>query len=141
MIAAAGILAAAVVYHWKVVPSETLRKAAGPLYTLVANKYYVDEFYQIVFVNGLMAIGRALRTFDVYVVDGIVNLFGLLGLVLARLYRVFDQYVVDGIVNLLGWIVKTAGGWLRYVQTGRAQNYLLAIALGVIIVLAAGLFR
>jgi NADH-quinone oxidoreductase subunit L len=141
MIAGAGVLAAAVVYHWKIVSSESLRKAAGPLYTLVANKYYFDELYQIVFVNGAMAIGRALRTFDVYIVDGIVNLFGLLGLVLARLYRVFDQYVVDGIVNLVGWIAKTAGGWLRYVQTGRAQNYLLAIALGVIIVLAAGLFR
>ena len=50
--------------------------------------------------------------------------------------------VIDGrIAALPRFGAKTAGGWLRYVQTGRAQNYLLAIALGVIIVLAAGLLR
>jgi NAD(P)H-quinone oxidoreductase subunit 5 len=54
---------------------------------------------------------------------------------------VFDLYIVDGAVNLLGWVVKAVGGTLRYVQTGRAQNYLLAIALGVIVLLAAGLLR
>jgi NADH-quinone oxidoreductase subunit L len=141
LIAASGILAAAVVYHWKVIPSATLRRVAGPLFVLVSNKYYVDELYDVLFVRPTVAIARALRTFDVYVVDMIVNLFGFAGLGLARVYRVFDLYVVDGFVNLLGWIAKAIGGTLRYVQTGRAQNYLLAIALGVIALLAAGLFR
>ncbi|MDQ7859232.1 MAG: NADH-quinone oxidoreductase subunit L [Armatimonadota bacterium] len=137
----AGIAAAAAVYHWKVVPSGALRRAAGPLFTLVAHKYYFDELYAAAVVRPTLAVARALRTFDVYVIDLIVNLFGFAGLGLARLYRVFDLYVVDGAVNLLGWIAQTAGGVLRYVQTGRAQNYLLAIALGVIVLLAAGLFR
>jgi NADH-quinone oxidoreductase subunit L len=137
----AGIAAAAAVYHWKVVSSAALRRAAGPLVTLVANKYYFDELYAAAVVRPTLAVGRALRTFDVYVIDLIVNLVGFAGLGLARLYRVFDLYVVDGAVNLLGWIAGTAGGLLRYVQTGRAQNYLLAIALGVIVLLAAGLFR
>jgi NADH-quinone oxidoreductase subunit L len=141
LIAGAGIALAAALYHWKVLSSDALRRGAGALYTLVANKYYVDELYQAVFVNGTVAIGRALRSFDVYVVDGAVNLFGLVGLGLARLYRVFDQYIVDGAVNALGWVAKALGGTLRYVQTGRAQNYLLAIALGVIVLLAAGLVR
>jgi NADH-quinone oxidoreductase subunit L len=141
VIAGAGILAAAAVYHWKVVPSAALRRAAGPLFTLVSHKYYVDELYGAVFIRPTLAIGRALRNFDVYVIDLIVNLFGFAGVGLARLYRVFDLYVVDGVVNLLGGIAKGLGATLRYVQTGRAQNYLLAIALGVIVLLAAGLFR
>jgi NADH-quinone oxidoreductase subunit L len=140
-IAAAGILAAAAVYYWKVVPSSTLRAAAGPLFTLVSHKYYFDELYGAVFVRGTLWISRAMRTFDVYVIDALVNLLGFAGIGLARLYRAFDEYVVDGIVNLIAWAVGRVGGALRYIQTGRAQNYLLAIALGVIILLAAGLFR
>jgi NADH-quinone oxidoreductase subunit L len=141
LIAVSGILAAAAVYYWKVVPSAILRRAAGPVFALVANKYYVDELYGVLFVRPTVAVAGYLRTFDVYVVDMIVNLVGFAGVGLARLYRVFDLYVVDGIVNLLGWIAKALGGTLRYVQTGRAQNYLLAIALGVIVLLAAGLVR
>ncbi|MDR7542668.1 MAG: NADH-quinone oxidoreductase subunit L [Armatimonadota bacterium] len=140
-IAGVGILAAAAVYYWKIVPSSALRQAAGPLFTLVSNKYYVDELYGAVFVRPTVAVAGFLRNFDVYVVDLIVNLFGFVGVGLARLYRAFDLYVVDGVVNLVGWMAKAAGGTLRYVQTGRAQNYLLVIALGVIVLLAAGLFR
>ncbi len=139
-IAAAGIGAAAVVYHWKVVPSATLRRAAGPLYTLVARKYYLDELYAVAIVRPVVWTTDALRMFDVYVIDAIVNLFGLAGVGLARLYRLFDTYIVDGLVNVVGYTVKASGGILRYVQTGRTQNYLLAIALGVIILLAVGLF-
>ncbi len=141
VIAGAGIVLAAVVYHWKIVPASALRRAAGPLHTLVSRKYFVDELYAVAIVGPTVWIARALRTFDVYVIDMLVNLVGLAGLALARLYRLFDVYIVDGIVNLLGWVVKALGGTLRYIQTGRAQNYLLGIALGVIILLAAGLFR
>jgi NADH-quinone oxidoreductase subunit L len=141
LVAAAGILCAAVVYFWKAVPSDVLRRAAGPLYVLVSRKYYFDELYAAAIVRPTVAVARSLRVFDVYVIDLIVNLFGFAGVGLARLYRVFDLYVVDGAVNLLGWVTKALGGTLRYVQTGRAQNYLLAIALGVIVLAAAGLLR
>jgi NADH-quinone oxidoreductase subunit L len=140
-IAGLGILAAAAVYYWKVVPSSALRAAAGALYTIVSRKYYFDDLYGAVFVRGTLWISQALRIFDVYVIDMLVNMVGYGGVGLARLYRLFDIYVVDGLVNLIGWAVGRVGGGLRYVQTGRAQNYLLAIALGVIILLAAGLFR
>ncbi|MBI3998058.1 MAG: NADH-quinone oxidoreductase subunit L, partial [Armatimonadetes bacterium] len=140
-IAGAGILAAAAVYYWKLVPSATLRRAAGPLYTLAARKYYVDELYGLLFVRSTVWIARALRIFDIYIVDMLVNVIGLGIVGLARLYRVFDLYIVDGVVNLIGYVVGATGGLLRYMQTGRAQNYLLAIALGVIILLTAGLFR
>jgi NADH-quinone oxidoreductase subunit L len=140
-IAGAGILAAYAVYYWKVVPASTLRRAAGPLHTLVVNKYYFDELYAVVFVRPTVWIAGALRSFDIYVIDMLVNLIGAGGLGLARLYRVIDTYVVDGAVNALAAAVGLFGSTLRYVQTGRAQNYLLVIALGVIVILAAGLFR
>ncbi len=140
-IAGAGIFLAALVYHWKVIPASGLRRAAGPLYALVEGKYFFDEVYAVAVVRPTLWVAGSLRKFDIYVVDGIVNLAGVAGLRVARLYRVFDLYVVDGVVNLVGWMAKAMGGVLRYVQTGRVENYLLAIALGVIVLAAAGLLR
>jgi len=141
VVAGAGIFTAAAVYHWQWVPSESLRRAAGPLYTLLVRKYYWDEFYQWTVVRPLMWMARRLRTFDVYVIDGAVNAVGMIFVWLARFYRIFDLYVVDGAVNLVGWVTKAVGGVLRYAQTGAPQNYLLAIALGVILLIVGGIIR
>jgi len=141
IVALAGIFTAAAVYHWKWIPSESLRRAAGPLYALLVHKYYWDELYQWTVVRPLLWMARRLRTFDLYVIDGAVNAVGLIFVWLARLYRVFDLYVVDGAVNLVGWVTKAAGGVLRYAQTGAPQNYLLVIALGVILLVVGGIIR
>jgi NADH-quinone oxidoreductase subunit L len=137
----AGIFTAAAVYYWRWIPSASLRAAAGPLYTLLVRKYYWDEFYQWAVVRPLLWIARRLRIFDIYVIDGAVNAVGMIFVGLARLYRIFDLYVVDGAVNLVGWVTKTLGAVLRYGQTGAPQNYLLAIALGVILLVIGGIIR
>ncbi len=141
LIALVGIGAAAIVYRWQWVSSAALRRAFSPLYVALVHKYWWDEFYLYTVVRPTVWIARRLRTFDLYVIDGAVNAIGVLFVWFARLYRVFDLYVVDGAVNLVGWTAKGLGGVLRYVQTGRPQNYLLVIALGVIVLLMAGVLR
>jgi NADH-quinone oxidoreductase subunit L len=136
-----GILAAALLYYWRVIPSETLKQGLRPLYLLVKNKYYWDEFYLAVIVRPGLALTKLLFRFDLGVIDGIVNAVGYLFVILSRLYRIFDLYVVDGVVNLIGWVTKAVGGILRYIQTGRAENYLLAIALGVVVLIMVGVLR
>ncbi len=140
-IAGAGILAAAVVYHWGWVSSATLRRTLAPLYSLLVHKYWWDEFYSYTVVRPVLWVARCLRTFDVYVIDGAVNAIGIVFVWLSRLYRVFDLYVVDGVVNFVGWLATATGGVLRHIQTGRAQNYLLLIALGVIALALIGITR
>ncbi|HEX4836789.1 MAG TPA: NADH-quinone oxidoreductase subunit L [bacterium] len=108
LVAVAGWLAAGVVYFWRIVPSEDLRRAFGPVYTLLVRKYYVDDLYA-------------------WVVLG-------LGGPAIRLAGLFDHYVVDGLVNLTGWVARQMGLGLRYVQTGRAENYLLLVFLGVVVI-------
>src|SRR5437667_305657 len=140
-IAGAGILAAAVVYRWQLVSSATLRRVLAPVYAVLVHKYWWDEFYAVSVVRPVVWVAQQLRTFDVYAIDGAVNAIGVVFVWLSRLSRVFDLYVVDGAVNLVGWLAKAAGGRLRHVQTGRAQNYLLVIALGVIVLAVIGLTR
>jgi len=107
-VAAAGWLAAGALYPWRVVSPEALRRAAPWLYTLLRRKYYVDALYDGVFLG--------------------------LGAVVVWLAGAFDRYVVDGLVNLVGWLARQLGLGLRSLQTGREENYLLLMFLGVMII-------
>ena len=121
-----GITAAILRYKLKVefLPSE-LRKNLRPLYRVVADKYYVDEFYESVIVRPLLSLSRGAFSFDQKVVDGAVNGAGQAGLGLSRINGLFDQRVIDGAVNGVGSVCGRAGAAARLLQTGLVQNYLL----------------
>jgi NADH-quinone oxidoreductase subunit L len=140
-IALAGVLAASVIYWWKWVPSASLRRLFAPVYSVLVHKYWWDELYTFAIIQPTLWAARQLRTFDIYVIDGAVNAVGLIFVGLARLYRIVDLYVVDGAVNLVGWITQAIGNALRPIQTGRVENYLLVIALGVIALAVLGVIR
>ncbi|OGP54132.1 MAG: NADH-quinone oxidoreductase subunit L [Deltaproteobacteria bacterium RBG_13_52_11b] len=81
------------------------------LYTLISNKYYVDELYEVLFVNSLKRGGTALwKGFDEFIIDGTVN----------------------GIAYLVGWISTVA----RKAQTGFVQNYAFSMVIGGVILAA-----
>ncbi len=94
---------------------ESVKSRFGGLYRLWENKYYVDEIYQKIFVGPL------------------VN-FSEKGL------AVFDSSVIDGAVNGVGNLATNIGDLFRKSQTGVVQNYALAIATGVVMVLGVLFF-
>lgn len=80
------------------------------LYNLSKNKWYIDDIYYNVFVLGSRRLARQVLEVDYKVVDGVVNLAGL--------------------VTLL------TGEGLKYLENGRAQFYALivfAAVLGLVI--------
>jgi NADH-quinone oxidoreductase subunit L len=86
------------------------------LYKLVFNKYYVDEIYQVLFVNSLKNLGTGLwKGFDEFVIDGTVN----------------------GIAYLIGWI----SGVMRKMQTGLVQNYAFSMIIGGVILVGYYIVR
>jgi NADH-quinone oxidoreductase subunit L len=96
-------------------------RAAGPVYTLLANKYYVDELYDRRFVDAMRAAFGAAWAFDLH--------------------------IIDGIVDRLGTLARLIGGQARRVQTGIVGNYALSIVAGLVVLIvvyggyAAGVFR
>jgi NADH-quinone oxidoreductase subunit L len=60
-------------------------------------------------------------------------LFIVIGGRVAAAFWWFDRTIVDGTVNGVGRLTVDAGRGLRRVQTGRVQNYALAIAVGLIV--------
>ena len=113
-VALAGISAAFAVYYFKAVRAETLRAAAGPLYGLLKNKYYVDELYLFFIHRVFFAVTRAVRW--------------------------FDRRVVDGLVRLTGLGVRRSGDGLRRTVPGVVQDYALAVFAGMALLLLASAF-
>jgi NADH-quinone oxidoreductase subunit L len=149
----AGISTAVAVLGWFVawliygrkplaVPVDPLEKPLGRVYTLLKNKYYIDEIYQMFIVNPSIGLARACAIFDQRVVDAIVNTVGAFGRWLSSaLKRFIDNPIVDGAVNGVGWVTSQAGEFMRATQTGKVQNYLLVAAVTVVLLLALFLVR
>ncbi|MBV9765301.1 MAG: NADH-quinone oxidoreductase subunit L [Acidobacteriaceae bacterium] len=107
-----GIVIAAFLYVIRPSLAESLKTSAGGLYTLVANKYYVDEFYRAVIVKPLENISRLV------------------------LWRGVDEAVIDtSLVNGLGRVIRGWGSILRQLQSGSIRNYATWVLAGSLLVI------
>ncbi|MEK6206336.1 MAG: NADH-quinone oxidoreductase subunit L [Chloroflexota bacterium] len=88
-----------------------LTRAAGPVYRILVNRYYIDELYD----HRLVEAGRAF----------------------AGAAWAFDIHIIDGLANRLGWALAMGGQGLRRAQTGIVGNYALTIVAGLLLVLVA----
>jgi NADH-quinone oxidoreductase subunit L len=133
-VAVAGIALAWRIYQKRTPKGEPLT-ALGPLYTASLNKWYADEIYDVLFVDGLSkGGGTALSRFDQTVVDGGVNGTGWLTRFTSTLSMWWDTWVIDGAVRLTGFAVKLASYPVRVFQTGSVQGYALVFVIGVMAV-------
>ena len=137
-VAAAGAFLAYLMYRRESLsPAIFANLAGGALYRLFDRKWYLDEIYQVVFVNGSLLLAKILSAFDAYVVDGIVNGAASVTRFLSWLNGLFDTYIIDGIVNAVANITYWAGNKFRRIQTGNINSYLygilIAVALAIII--------
>jgi NADH-quinone oxidoreductase subunit L len=107
-----------------------------PLYTVLYHKWYVDELYDFLFVNGLgKGGGRALGAFDRNVVDGGVNGAGWLTRFSSRISIWWDTWIIDGAVRFGSFFVKMLSYPVCILQTGRVQAYALFVVVGVLAIL------
>jgi NADH-quinone oxidoreductase subunit L len=149
LIAAAGIFAATRIYRDR---PETAKKLAGSwpvAHRTLLDKYYVDEIYGEVFVQGLaLEGGRTLHALDRFVVDGgdgeVRPGLGVNGVawasrdVAAKVSDFLDRWIVDGCVNLVAWILDASSYAFRAVQNGLVQHYALVMLIGVFLIIGAG---
>jgi NADH-quinone oxidoreductase subunit L len=122
---------------------DPLEKPLGPVYTLLKNRYYIDQFYQKFIVRPVIALGKAAYAFDDrLVIDPIVDAVGRFGRWLSEALKKFvDNPIVDGAVNGIGRVTTAFGEFMRATQTGQIQNYLLVAAVTVLLLLALFLVR
>ena len=89
---------------------EPLAKA-GPIYTLLYRRYFVDELYE-----GLL-VRRIFYRYFAGITDWL------------------DRNLVDGLVDLVAWVTRQVGRLLAQLQTGQVQFYGSVIVLGAVLIL------
>ena len=110
-VAASGLYLA---YRWYAKEAGRVPKrlaAAFPeTYALVADKYDIDELYDVLFVRPYAWLCHVL-------------------------WKVVDVLIIDGILNAAAFLVELAGDFLRFLQTGNVRNYALTFFIGLIALL------
>jgi NADH-quinone oxidoreductase subunit L len=79
LVSLAGIFLAYLMYYKRSLARNWLSGTGDTLHTILFNKYYVDEFYQLTVVAATKAISYFLRFIDVFLVEGLVK--GVVGIV------------------------------------------------------------
>jgi NADH-quinone oxidoreductase subunit L len=132
-VAIIGIAVARYFYHQRPSIPDSIERSCKPLYTLLYNKWYVDEIYDFLFVNGLgKGGGRVCGAFDRNVVDGAVNGAGWLTRFSSRVSIWWDTWIVDGAVRFSSFCVKMLSYPMCILETGRVQAYAFFVVVGVL---------
>lgn len=135
-VAGTGILLAYLFYYKKSLSANKVSKSLSSIYSLLRNKYYFDEFYGASVIRGVLGLSRASAKFDDKIVDGAVNGTAKVGLYISRLSRWFDDNIVDGAVDGTAFISDLLGSRLRRIQTGKIENYITFLLVGILIFFA-----
>jgi NADH-quinone oxidoreductase subunit L len=107
---------------------DPLQKTLGPVYTVLKNKYYFDEFYQAAFVRPAYWFAEKFtyEWMDRKVIDGVLHGAAQLALILGSFFRNYiDKPIVNGSGDLVGESIKRFGRFFRGIQTGRIQQYMI----------------
>jgi NADH-quinone oxidoreductase subunit L len=132
-IAIIGISLARYLYCVRAELPDRIHARCKPLHTLLYNKWYVDELYDFLFVNGLgKGGGSAFAEFDRKVVDGGVNGAGWLTRFSATVSMWWDTWIVDGAVRFTSFFVKMLSYPVCIIQTGRVQAYAFFMVVGAL---------
>ena len=101
-----GLTLASLMYFSRKIDPAAIADRIPVLYNLSKNKWYIDDIYYNVFVLGSRRLAR--QVLEV------------------------DSKVVDGVVNLTGLVTLLTGETLKYLENGRAQFYALVVFTAVL---------
>ncbi len=77
---------------------------------VLANRWYIDELYDIVIVKPLMALAAIFK-------------------------NVVEKGIIDGVVNGTGRLVQYSGRQIRHLQSGQVGNYILLMVLSMVLLI------
>jgi NADH-quinone oxidoreductase subunit L len=106
LVAISGILMAYVFYIRSPRIPAAVTARLGGIYTLVANKYYIDELYERSIVRPGYALADSL------------------------MYKLIDAGIIEGIVNGLGIAARLFGAVARLAQSGVVRTYAFFMLVG-----------
>ena len=108
-VAIAGIALAWLTYYTRTISASSLASLFGPIRTAALRKFWIDDLFEGVVAAATLAFSS------------------LIGWI--------DRYLVDGVLNVVSAWTVTTGDEMRSIQTGRVQDYLYGLAVGLLLLL------
>ena len=127
-----GVVLAAAMYVWRLIPPAAVATVFRPLYTFLAGRWYFDELYDHLFVRPALGIASLASSTDRGVIDRIVDGLAWFARQLAGIDAWIDRTIVDGLVNATASATWQAGLELKKLQTGRLRQYVMFIVVGTV---------
>jgi NADH-quinone oxidoreductase subunit L len=100
-------------------------------YRILLNKYYVDELYDLLFVEPTKKWGLLLDWFDRTVIDGLVRAVAHLAELVAAGSTWTEKHVIYGGINVVGYGNHLAARRWRQLQSGMVHHYAAIIVAGL----------
>ena len=107
LMAASGIGIAYLMYYKETAYPQKVASAMGSGYKWAKHKFYMDELY--IFITHKIIFDK-----------------------ISKPIAWFDRHVIDGFMNLLGLTVEKTSERIKFIQTGRMQDYAMYFVSGVI---------
>ena len=108
-VAVAGILLAWLTYQRRTIDPAALAAMSGPIRQAAFHRFWIDDVFEGAYRVALLGFARAVGW--------------------------VDRYLVDGVLNAVSAWTLTAGDDMRQMQSGRAQDYVYAVAVGLLVLL------
>lgn len=134
LLAASGLVVSYVFFYMKRGQS-LLVKMKNNLEKLSSNNWYLDDVHDLLVVKPVLTIRSLSSQFDQKYIDGFVNGFGVLNVILSQILGWFDRSIIDGLVNLITSVSANLGNIARGIQNGKVQSYFVWAVVGLLLVL------
>lgn len=97
----------------------SLEKNLNPFFSFIYNwsyfRGYIDGYYEIIFVKGMRS--------------------------LSQFILLFDEWIIDGIINGFGMLTSFGGEGTKYLEGGRISSYLFGLIFGMILLFLLFFFK
>jgi len=116
-------------------------ESLGGLFTFLNRRWMWDELYRAIFINPLQwAADRYTDAIDKGVIDWVLEGVYKVGAAITGGFAAFDREIITGFSDFVGRVFGEAGSWVRELQSGQVQNYLLSGLVMALAILAFFLF-
>jgi len=131
-----GTVIAYAMYCARLIRPEEIRRQFPSVYDFVMDKWRFDGLYDVIFVHPVHIVSSWCAAFDKQILDPILHCSAKMTQAVAFWDRKFDEGMIDGFVNFVGKATRSVGMSLRVVQTGHLRQYVMWIAVGVVVLFA-----
>ncbi len=130
---AAGVLLAAVMYGAGKLDPADVAAQFPRLYRFLLNKWWFDEAYDRVWVQPTLALSRWVAQCDRRVIDFLLDSAARGAAMVARWDDWIDRRMLDRMIDRFAEAVYRIAIRLRGLQSGYIRHYVLAIAVGLVV--------